>query len=272
MSTHSKTSGFRPGGGNGRKCTLRAQGAWLISMLLSLAAIPSAAQAAIGIALQTSNPTPVAGGSAFSYTITLTNLDVAGPSQRIFVTDALPNGVQFLDLSISGTNAGGFSCSGPAIGSNGTVSCTSAGIPGSGSAVVVIVAQYTADMSALLRTNTARVVSGSVANSASVQQSVINDSTQSIAQVTGNSGPFVIRRTSIVNAGASAVVGAMYADAIPPGTSFVSVNATGALARDCSFDPGTRTTLCAADFLPAGTTRITLITEVAGRLFADGFE
>lgn len=274
MTTDLVESGCAPLRGSSRARHARAGGyaIWLLCGLL-MAACQSSAFAAIGISMQTSSTSPIAGNTVpFSYTLTLTNLDAAGPSQRIFLTDPLPRGALFVDVSVSGTNAGGFSCIGPAIGTNGTVYCECASIPGSGTAQITILARYTANMAAQVRTNTARVVSGGVANSASQQQTVLNDANQSITRLTGVSGEFGITRIAVANSGLSSVVNAMHAEALPTTANFVSVNGTGALASDCSYDPTTRTVLCAADFLPSGTAYITVVTTDSAQIFRDGFE
>lgn len=274
MTTPRVVSGLTPPSGQRHAKKLRSRGfVPALCMALLLTVVQSAAEAAVGISMQTSQLMPIAGSSsAFSYTLTVTNLDGAGPSQRVYVTDPLPRGALFLDVSVGGANAGAFSCSGPAIGSNGTVTCESASLPGSGVAVITILARYTADMAAQARTNIARVVSGGVANTASQQQTVLNDANQSITRASGVSGEFSITRIAVSNSGSSSLVNAMHAESLPATANFVSVNGTGALAQDCSFDPTTRTVLCAADFLPSGTAYITVVTTDNALIFRDGFE
>ena len=68
---------------------------------------------------KTDSPDPVTAGSNLTYTITLTN---HGPSdaQTVQVSDTLPAGTTFVSLSAPG----GWSCTTPAVGSGGTVTCS----------------------------------------------------------------------------------------------------------------------------------------------------
>jgi len=72
------------------------------------------------VALSLSGPPALATGAAFDYTISVTNL---GPQAAtvLSVSDALPVGVLFQALAAPA----GWLCSTPAVGTNGTVSCTS---------------------------------------------------------------------------------------------------------------------------------------------------
>jgi len=82
----------------------------------------------LGITKVTSNPTPTAGGAAFSYTLTVTN---NGPNaaRDVIVTDALPPGIIFQNVAVVMNPASpAMSCTGPPVGANGTVICNSANL------------------------------------------------------------------------------------------------------------------------------------------------
>jgi uncharacterized repeat protein (TIGR01451 family) len=83
--------------------------------------VAAAAGLSLGIA---DAPDPVAVGSNLTYTLTVNN---AGPSNAASATlsDPLPAGTTFVSL----TAPGGWSCTTPAVGAGGTVSCTNASVP-----------------------------------------------------------------------------------------------------------------------------------------------
>ena len=72
------------------------------------------------VALSLSGPAALATITAYNYTISVTNLGPQGAT-ALSVSDALPAGVLFQALSAPA----GWTCSTPAVGTNGTVSCTS---------------------------------------------------------------------------------------------------------------------------------------------------
>src|SRR5882724_3058501 len=85
----------------------------------------------VGVA-KVDSPDPVPAGSNLTYTITVNN---AGPSNAasVSLTDTLPAGTTFVSLSSSG----GWSCTTPAVGAGGTVSCEIASL-GVGNAVFTL--------------------------------------------------------------------------------------------------------------------------------------
>src|SRR6185369_11306201 len=72
---------------------------------------------------KTDSPDPVALGGNITYTITVSN---AGPDDASTVdwTDALPTGTTFVSL----TPPGGWTCTDPGVGNNGTVDCSIASL------------------------------------------------------------------------------------------------------------------------------------------------
>ena len=79
-------------------------------------------------------PDPVAAGHELRWTVTLRN-DGTGVARGVLLSDPLPAGTTFASL----TAPAGWSCTTPAVGSNGTVACSAASFP-PGSAVFTIVA------------------------------------------------------------------------------------------------------------------------------------
>lgn len=87
---------------------------------------------------KTDTPDPVTMGGNVTYTVVVSN-NGPGTAVNVGVTDPLPNGTTFVSCSIS---LG--SCSGPSVGSNGTVTATIGNMGPLGSVTMTIVANVTA--------------------------------------------------------------------------------------------------------------------------------
>ncbi|MBL0028730.1 MAG: hypothetical protein IPO95_06565 [Rhodanobacteraceae bacterium] len=140
---------------------------------------PVVAQAAVTVALAASNLTPVAGGGAFGYTVTLANPD-PGAATNVVMTLPLPPGIWFENLTVSGAQAGAFSCVGPGVDDNGSVVCRSASFVAGGAVTIDVVVSTDPDLSGGVRTATARVVAGGSQNTASRQVTVQNSAALSL--------------------------------------------------------------------------------------------
>jgi uncharacterized repeat protein (TIGR01451 family)/uncharacterized repeat protein (TIGR02543 family) len=96
---------------------------WALPLLfaLGLAAPAASAQAVADLAVDKSGPALAAAGSNVTYTVTLTNF---GPDDAtsVVLTDPIPAGMTF----VSATAASGFTCTTPAVGTGGVVSCSAA--------------------------------------------------------------------------------------------------------------------------------------------------
>jgi len=230
----------------------------------------------LAITKVTSNATPVAGGAAFAYTLTVTNH--AGAASNVVVSDPLPAGIFLANNNISvvasPTGSSAFSCTGPAVGQNGTVNCTSGYMAVGATATFTIVAQASRDLAGGVRTNTATVTSSTVEpnpnlanpNTASAQVTLQNDASISIAKTATAAvcpGDNVTYNIAVTNAGNSSAVNVLVTDVLPPNTSFVSVIGSNAFSDNCNFNPGTNTLTCTAGFLQTGTSNITLVVKTA---------
>ncbi len=225
------------------------------------------AQADLGITKATSNANPVNGGAAFSYTLTVTN-NGPGAAFGVVVTDPMPAGIVFQNVSVVNSNVGGLglTCSGPPVGTNGVVSCTGnfpAPSPAIPTSTITIVAQAAANQAGGNRTNTATVSSNTqeptpnaFPNSASVGQVLQVNAPLSISKTgpasvcTGDTFTYQI---SLNNGGQSTAINATISDPLPANTTFVSMNGTGPFANGCSHDggiPGMVT--CSAIDVPSG--------------------
>ncbi len=127
------------------------------------------------------SPDPVNTGSNLTYTITVTN---NGPDAAADASwsDTLPGGTTFVSLS----GVDGWSCSTPADGDNGTVSCSSASFP-LGSAVFNLTVAVSPNVPAgSVLTNSATVSSSTSDSNTSNQTGTATTTVRSPATVTGN--------------------------------------------------------------------------------------
>lgn len=236
-----------------------------IALLLALL-LAAPAFAAVGISIVTNNPAPVAGGAAFSYTVTLTNQDAGAAASNVLMTFPLPLSVRFQSLAIAGTHAGAFNCVGPAVGANGTVSCSAVSLPASGSMALTVVADIDPNTAPGVRTNAVRVVSGGTQNTASVQQNISNAAALALSLAATSSvatGGTVVYRIAVTHTSSSSSArGVIVTDKLPTGTSFVALQGAGAFYGNCDFNPTNDMATCVASELPVGTHEINLIVRV----------
>ncbi len=215
----------------------------------------------LSITKTTSNATPTAGGAAFSYILTVNNSG-ASDAKNVVVTDPLPAGIVLANNNIGIAPAGsGFSCTGPANGQNGTITCSNPNMAAGASVTITIVAQVAPNVASGVRTNTATVASGtsdpnSNNNSDSVQQDIQVNAPLSISK----QGPAAVcagdtftYKVTVNNGGSSTALNATISDPLPANTTFVSLSGTGAFANTCSHNGGTPGTVtCAAIDIPTG--------------------
>lgn len=242
----------------------------------------------LGITLVTSNPTPVAGGAAFSYTLTVTN---NGPSDArdIVVTDPLPPGVIFQNVAVvNNPSVPGFGliCTGAPVGTNGVVTCTG-DLPGPdpitaqvSTTTITIVGQIVANVAGGVRTNTATVTSDTqettpnvTPNSASVQQTIQVNAPLSITK----SGPALLVPGQIFtyhvivnNGGSSTAINATITDILPPETTFLNLHGTGAFDATCAHNGGVPGTItCAAVDIPTGLSTLDVTVQLSPKTIAN---
>jgi uncharacterized repeat protein (TIGR01451 family) len=224
-------------------------------------------QADLGITKVTSNPTPTAGGAAFSYTLTVTN---NGPSNAadVVVTDPMPPGVLFQNVTVVGA---GFSCTTPAVATNGVVSCSNASMA-PGVATITIVAQIVANVASGVRTNTATVATSTndpvvANNTSSIQQNILVDAPLSITKAgpaTVSAGDTFTYLITVNNGGSSTALNATISDPLPANTTFLNLSGTGAFTSGCTHNGGTPGTItCAAVDIPTGLSQLNVTVKLA---------
>ncbi|MBI1765575.1 MAG: DUF11 domain-containing protein [Acidobacteria bacterium] len=239
-------------------------------------------KADLGITKVTSNPTPTAGGAAFSYTLVVTN---NGPSdaQNIVVTDPLPPGIVFQNVGVVNNPAiagYGLICTGPPNATNGTVTCTGS-LPGPdpntaavSTSTIFIVAQIVPNVASGVRTNTATVASATqeptpnvAPNTASVQQNIVVDAPLSITKAgpaTICAGDTYTYHITVNNGGSSTALNATISDPLPANTTFLNLSGNGGFLTGCSHNGGTPGTVtCAAVDIPTGQSTLDITVKLS---------
>ncbi len=214
------------------------------------------------------SPDPVTPGSSLTYTITVTN---AGPSSAPVATlsDSLPAGTTFMALAAPG----GWSCSTPAVGANGMVSCNAASMtPGSATfTLTVATAASLAPASTISNTSTASssavdLVPGN--NSATATTTVGPAQSDVSVAKTGSPNPVapggnLTYTITVGNAGPSDAAGLTLTDILPAGTTFVSLTAPGGWTCSTPAAGANGTVSCTAPILPPGVNFVfTLVVKV----------
>jgi uncharacterized repeat protein (TIGR01451 family) len=177
------------------------------------------------------SPDPVTAGTNLTYTITVTN---AGPSSATSVDlfDILPAGTTFVSLS----SPGGWSCTTPAVGAGGMVTCSKASF-GVGSAVFTLTVAVSPSVAAgtvLSNTATASAATSDPdtgGDSATATTTVSASASLSITKVDNPdpvaAGSNLTYTITVNNAGPSNAAGVGLSDTLPSGTTFVSLVSPG---------------------------------------------
>lgn len=127
----------------------------------------------LAVAKMVSSSTAIA-GQAITYVITVSNVG-AGAAPNVLVTDVLPAGTTF----VSATAPSGFTVTGPAVGSSGTVTFSADTLAGGASAILTLVVQTSPN----LANNTLIANTVTVASSVNDMNPANNTATSSTTQV-----------------------------------------------------------------------------------------
>ncbi len=236
-----------------------------ILCVFGLALLSAGAQSAPTVAIITSNSTPVVGGAAFSFTITVNNPDAIA-ANNLRVSLPLPPSMLFQNLAISGTGGGGFDCTHPGQAENGLILCEASALAAGASAVITIVASVDPVNSSGVRTAAARLVVGTTATTATIQSNLQVNAPLSVT-ISGPSSATRGERVSylllINNVGDSTAINATFSAILPVGFSHFSAQGTGALANTCDYTGSTRTLTCSSIAVPKGFSKLTWTAEIA---------
>ncbi len=203
-------------------------------------------------------------GSNLTYTITVSD---TGPSdaQTVSLSDPLPAGTTF--VSNTQTSGPAFSCTNPAVGANGTVTCTIATLAANATAVFSLTVNVpSATVSGTVLSNTATVTtttstgeeSGPAA--ATANTTVATSADLSITK-TGPSatlaGQNIVYTVTVTNNGPSQATALTIADTTPPGLTFVSNTGACTTAYPCfarTLGSGQSLTITSTYSIPPGAT------------------
>ncbi len=174
---------------------------------------------------KTDSPDPVIAGANLTYAITVTN-NGSATATNATMSDPLPSGTTFQSI----TTPPGWTCTTPAVGSNGTVSCTnpSFAVGSANFTVVVRVAPTTANNSSL--SNTATVSSATfdtnTGNNSSLQTTTVQQSADlRLTKVSTPASPTVggtfDYTITVTNDGPSTATNVRVRDALPVGIGYV---------------------------------------------------
>jgi uncharacterized repeat protein (TIGR01451 family) len=240
----------------------------VIRLALLLVPILLSAQVAVAaptVALATSNATPVAGGAAYFYTITINNPDAA-TANNLSVSLPLPQSFVFQNLSIAGTGGGGFSCTHPGTNENGLILCRASSLAASATATISATVTVQSPVASGVRTATARLVVGNTATTANVQVNIQVNAPLSVS-LSGPGGAVRGERVSFLlsvnNNGQSTALNTALSATLPPGFSHFSAQGTNGLANACDYTISTRTLSCSGVNLPRGFSRLTWTAEIS---------
>jgi fibronectin-binding autotransporter adhesin len=204
----------------------------------------------------------VTAGNNVTYTITASG--GTDDAADVTVQDVLPATETFVSL----TAPAGFSCSTPAVGASGTVSCTRATFPAGATSVftlVVNVRANTANGATVSNTATIATTSDdpSSANNTSTANTTVATSADLAIAKTGTAsvtaGQNITYTITTTNNGPSDAVGVSVTDVLPSGTTFVSATPS---QGSCS---GTATVTCSLGTVANGASAtITLVVSTSG--------
>ena len=176
-------------------------------------------------------PDPVNAGTNLAYTITVAN-NGPDPAATAALSDTLPAGTTFVSLPA----VAGWSCTTPAVGGTGTVSCSNPSF-GVGSAVFTLtVAVDPAVAAGTLLSNTVTATSTTAdpnaANNSATATTVVATSADLAVTKTDtpdpvNAGTNLTYTITVANAGPSSATTVSLSDTLPAGTTFVSLASPG---------------------------------------------
>ena len=200
-------------------------------------------------------------GSTVTYTIVVTN-DGPDAATNVVLTDTLPAELLFRSIS----EPAGFSCTTPAVGSTGTITCDAATLADGASVTFTLVVEVAASSGVIVNSATAAsdTADANSGNDSGDAGGVTAEPAQADLEITKTSGAAsamtggTISYTIVVgNGGPSAATNVVVTDDLPSGLSFVSATPTQGTCN--ASDP---VTCNLGTILSGASASITLVTQV----------
>ena len=213
------------------------------------------------------NPDPVTAGTNLTYTITVSN---AGPDAAATASwsDTLPAGTTFVSLPV----VAGWTCTTPAVGAGGTVSCSNPSFAVGSAAFTLTVAVAPSVAAGTVITNTATATSAAgdptPGNDSGTAATTVGASADlSVTKVDTpdpvTAGTNLTYTITVTNAGPSNAATVSLSDPLPAGTTFVSLTAPAGWSCTTPAVGAGGTVSCSFASLPAGSVVFTLTVAVA---------
>jgi uncharacterized repeat protein (TIGR01451 family) len=209
-------------------------------------------------------PANVTAGNNITYTISASNL---GPSTAtsVTLTDVLPANTTFVSAT---QNSGlAFTCSTPAAGANGTITCTRASWIPNSTATFTFVFRVGSNATGTVA-NTATITTASdtnAANNTSTTNATVATSADLSVVKSGpaaaTAGSQVTWTINVANAGPSDAATVTLTDTLPANTTLVSFAQNSGPTFNCT--PGPTVTCTAATFAAGATASFTLVAQIA---------
>lgn len=214
-------------------------------------------------------PNPVTQGATITYTQTVTN---AGPQDAVnaTATEAVPANTTFQSITVPT----GWSCTTPAVGATGTISCTNPDVPSGSPGTATFTVQVTVNPGTVSGTqiaDTISVASGTndpnLANNSATAVVIVAAANTADLQVTNSATPNPVQpghqityTITVKNAGPASAGSVVLSSAVPANTTLVSVSQTsGTGGWTCT--PSVIS--CSIGTLPAGASTVfTVIVNV----------
>ena len=213
-----------------------------------------------------SGPATIAPGAAITYTITVMN-NGSADAQNVALSDVIPTNTTF--VSLSQTSGPAFTCTSPAVGATGTVSCNILTFINGAAATFTLQVAVNASASGTI-SNTANVTSATMdpnaANNSATATTTVTSAppTNADVSITKSAGSTVVGpggnvtyTITVTNAGPAAASSVAVTDNIPAGTTFVSATPS---QGTCS---GTSTVTCGLGTIANGATATITLTITA---------
>ncbi len=238
------------------------------ALLSSFVVSPLIAQSASLSLVKVDSPDPVAAGATLVYTLTVSS---EGPdaAANAVLTDPLPTQTTFVSVAAPA----GWTCAAPAVGVNGTVTCSMPAFPPGSAVFTVTVTVDPSTPVATVITNTATVASDTPDphlddNSASADTTVAAQPVTAVSIAKTDSPDPVLNDADLTytltaNSNvARATDGATVTDTLPVGTTFVSLAAPAGWSCTAPSLGGSGTVTCTVAPFPQGDATFTLVLHV----------